>query len=145
MQVDWLELISRAVLAVSGVVMFTHFVLMNNFIRRAPRLVRYVAIPALAAAGVYLIGCGLRGYIEPGLRALAVSALMMMGLYLAVWSHGGHVSEVFEQRARARDLDRMHHYVREAVNGYEFVTEDIVTDSGMQELQEATRRHGVHA
>lgn len=139
------EIVARAVLIVAGVAMFSHFVLMNNFIRRAPRLVKYLAIPALAGVGVYLIGCGLRGYVEPGLRAMALASLVMLALYLSVWASGGHVSEVFEQRARARDLDRMHHYVREAVAGYEFVAEDIVTDSGMQELQQATRRHGAHA
>jgi hypothetical protein len=139
------DLLMRGLLIAVGVAMFAHFVAMNNFIRRAPGLVKFLAIPALAAVGMYLIGCGIRGYIEPGFRALALSSLVMLALYLSVWASGGHVSEVFEQRAQARDLDRMPHYVREAVAGYEFVTEDIVTDSGMQELQEATRREGVLA
>ena len=104
--------------------------------------IRYVAIPTLAGLACYMIGCGLLGYVPPGLIAASISTIVMMGVYLTVWAAGFHVSAAFERQARERDRDRqrMMGYVREAVDGYEFVTEDIVTDSGLQELQDAVSR-----
>jgi hypothetical protein len=72
--------------------------------------------------------------------AAALSSLPMLALYLTVWAAGLHVSAVFEQQAQDRDHERMRFYVGQAVDGYEFVAHDIVTDSGLAELKAAERR-----
>jgi hypothetical protein len=94
----------------------------------------------LVGAGAFLIGCAVVGSIDLGLIAMAFSSLPMLALLMVVWGSGGHVSEVFERQAQARDLERTRHYYREAAAGVDLVTDGLVTDSGLAELQAAEHR-----
>jgi hypothetical protein len=136
---DWIDQTARALMLLAGVAMVLHFAAMAGYMKRGP-LVRFVLLPLLVGAGVFMIGCALKGFTDAGLIAMALSSLPMMALFLTVWGSGGHVSEVFEQRAQEKDLQRMRHYYREAANGVELVTEGLVTDSGLAELQASEHR-----
>jgi hypothetical protein len=136
---DWIDQAARALMLLVGVVMVLHFVAMAGYMKRGPR-VRLVLLPVLVGAGVFLIGCALMGFTDAGLIAMALSSLPMLALLMTVWGSGGHVSEVFERRAQARDMERMRHYYREAAAGVDLVTDGLVTDSGLAELQAAEHR-----
>jgi hypothetical protein len=136
---DWIDQTARALMLLAGVVMVLHFVAMAGYMKRGPR-VRFVLLPVLVGAGAFLIGCAVVGSIDLGLIAMAFSSLPMLALLMVVWGSGGHVSEVFERQAQARDLERTRHYYREAAAGVDLVTDGLVTDSGLAELQAAEHR-----
>ena len=136
---DLLDWLARGFVSLTGLVMLAHFVAMANFLKRAPVVVRFVLLPALAALGMFLLGSGAKGDLYPALY-IAGSCAAVVALYLIAWAEGAHVSETFEQRARERDMQRMRYAVNGAIGGVEFVRERLADDSGLQELQAAERR-----
>ncbi len=136
---DWIDQTARALLFVGGVVMVLHFAAMAGYMKRGP-MVRFVLLPALVGSGVFIIGCALKGFTDLGIVVAALSSLPMLALFLTVWGSGGHVSEVFEQRAREKDLQRVRFYYGAAAAGVDLVTEGLLTDSGLVELQAAQDR-----
>ena len=135
---DAVDFLARVFLGGVGLVMLGHFVAMANFLKRAPRVVRFVLLPTLAGLGMYLLGCGIKGQVYPALYVAGACAVVL-ALYLMAWHEGAHVSETFEQRARERDMERMRYSLSGAMGGVEFVREGLA-DSGLQELQAAERR-----
>ena len=137
---DYLDLAARVFLGIVGAAMVLHYAAMAGYVNRAPLVVRALILPVLVCLGAFIVGCSIKGYTDIGMVAAALSSLPMLALYLTVWAAGLHVSAVFEQQAQDRDHERMRFYVGQAVDGYEFVAHDIVTDSGLAELKAAQRR-----
>jgi hypothetical protein len=135
-----LEVLARLVFFVVGVAIFLHYSAMAGYVNRSPRWLVVPLLAVLVSAGVALVWCGVFGQIDLGTRALAVTAIALFSLYMLAYVAGMHMSEVFEAQARAKDLERSRYYWREARDGYEYVANDIVTDSGLAELKAAQRR-----
>lgn len=117
---DFLDLAARVFVAGVGLVMLAHFVAMAGYLQRAPRVVRMVLLPTLAALGMYLLGSGVNGSIYPAFY-VAAGCAAVVALYLIAWSEGAHVSEAFEQRARERDMERMRYAWDSAMHGADFL------------------------
>lgn len=136
---DGFDMAWRWFMGVSGVVMFLHFVAMAGYSGRGPWF-RFALLPVLVGFGLAIALCGLAGLVDLGARVMALSVAPLLALYLAVWGMGSHVSEIFEQRARERDLQRARYYYGEAAAGVESLGPPILTDSGLIALQEAEER-----
>jgi hypothetical protein len=136
---DDLALFARVFIGSCGAVMFLHFTAMAGYTGRGP-LIRFVLFPTLAGLGLFTMLAGILGHVDAGIIGLALSVAPLLTLYMVVWGMGGHVSKVFEDRARERDLQRARHYYREAQAGVDMVAEGLVTDSGLIALREAEAR-----
>jgi hypothetical protein len=133
---DHLDVAARVLIGLVGLVMTLHYSAMAGYINRAPTGVRFGLLPTLVGFGVFMIGCAVKGYIATGLIAMALSSLPLLTLYMTVWAAGLHVSDVFEKQAVERDRERMRYYLGEAINGYEYVAQDL-SDSRMDQLQQS--------
>jgi hypothetical protein len=133
---DHLDTAARVLMGLVGLVMTLHYSAMAGYINRAPTGVRFGLLPTLVGFGVFMIGCAVKGYTATGLIAMALSSLPLLTLYMTVWAAGLHVSDVFEKQAVERDRERMRYYLGEAINGYEYVAQDL-SDSRMDQLQQS--------
>lgn len=130
---------TRVLLVVAGVGVFAHYLLMANFMQRAPWWVKSMALPVATFGGVGMVFCGVTGSFLGGAMASTVAMSAVIAINLAAWSNGAHVSVLFERQAQARDLAKVRGLMREFRHEVEEIS-DLLTDSGLQELAESERR-----
>lgn len=92
----------RLFLFVTGVLIAGHYLLMANFMQRAPHFVKAVALPVLTASGVGMVACAFSGALSMGLIFGSLAAGFMVAVNVAAWSAGAYVSEQFDRAAEVR-------------------------------------------
>jgi hypothetical protein len=137
---DFVDLLSRVAMGAVGVAMALHYSATAGYLGRAPRAVVAPLLGLLVADGLFIVLCAIGGQLMLGVWAMAAATPVLVAFYLVAFVAGMSVSDVFEQQAQDRDHERMRFYVGQAVHGYEYVANDIVTDSGLAELKAAQRR-----
>lgn len=101
-----LDLAARVLLFVSGCAAAVHYMLMANFMRRAPHVVKALALPALTASGVGMAVCAVINEVAMGMTFGTVAAGLMVFVNLAAWQAGAYVSSQFDRAAQVRDQIR---------------------------------------
>lgn len=92
----------RVFLFLAGALIAGHYLLMANFMRRAPHAVKAVALPVLTASGVGMAACAFSGAVHMGLLFGTLAAGLMVAVNLAAWVAGAYVSDQFERAAEVR-------------------------------------------
>jgi len=93
----------RVVLFGSGVAIAAHYMLMANFMKRAPHAIKAVALPAITASGVGMAVCSVIGEVHLGLIGGTIAAWLMVFVNLSAWAAGAYVSDKFEKAAQIRE------------------------------------------
>jgi hypothetical protein len=93
----------RVLLFVGGLAIAVHYLLMANFMARAPHSIKAIALPAITASGVGMAACALSGALHMGLLFGTLAAGVMVGVNLAAWAAGAYVSNQFQRAAEVRD------------------------------------------
>lgn len=101
-----LDVALRVFLFIAGAAIAGHYLLMANFMQRAPHSVKAVALPALTASGVGMAACAFSGAVHMGLLFGTLASGLMVFVNLAAWAAGAYVSEQFERAAEVREQIR---------------------------------------
>jgi hypothetical protein len=110
-----MDFIERVALFVFGILISGHYLLIANYIKRAPHLIKIFALPATAASGVGMAVCGASGDINLGAHFALAASVSMIIVNVSAWLAGAYISEQFEKAARVRE--QIHR------DGLEFVTQ----------------------
>lgn len=132
----------RVVLFLTGAWVAGHYLCAGNFLKKAPHYIKALLMPCTVVSGVGMSWAA--WHHGSGVAVLfSVPAVVCMSLAeAAVWRAGAYISAAFDlqesiKEASAKSL-RMS--LRMAQHGVDYVTDGIVTDSGLQELQAAEQR-----
>jgi hypothetical protein len=136
------EPVLRVTLFLTGAWVAGHYLCAGNFLKKAPHYIKALLMPCTVVSGVGMSWAA--WHHGSGVAMLfSVPAVICMSISEAsVWRAGAYISAAFDlqeniKEASARSL-RMS--LRLAKDGVSYVTEGIVTDSGLQELQAAEQR-----
>lgn len=123
----------RVWLVASGVLVAGHYHAMASATKRAPFVIKYIALPMLTGSGVGMIWAGATGSTYSGGLYSAAAAGLMVTVNLAVWSSGAYVSAMFERAAEMREKIKR--------SGYLFVSDirAMADAANLQEAEEAQR------
>ena len=129
----------RVFLFLAGALIAGHYLLMANFMQRAPHSIKALALPALTASGVGMAACAFSGAVHMGLIFGTVASGLMVFVNLAAWAAGAYVSEQFERAAEVREQINRDGWV--FVRQYDQVAEAArVLDSDHAPLQPQNQR-----
>lgn len=101
-----LDVALRVLLFIGGSAIAAHYLLMANYMRRAPHSVKALALPALTASGVGMAVCAASGAVNMGLIFGTLASALMVFVNLAAWAAGAYVSAQFERAAEVREQIR---------------------------------------
>ena len=93
----------RAWIVVAGLVGAGHYHAMASASKRAPLLIKYLALPLMSGAGIGMVWGGVTGNTAAISFYSGAAAGLMVIVNVSAWGSGAYVSAVFERAAALRE------------------------------------------